>query len=198
MNNKKLGEIPSAQERPGQPHNWLPQGDAIFINPPVKADLPQGEDWRRDLGDEMLQKLLFGLAQFPLMIKQPPYIEAPFNHVLVDIMETVTVLAGATSNILSYTVPVKQTGAIVEYGQDISLLVPGIPDWTKIKWFFRVNNAPLQFFNGFTGQRGTIYWPRKCTIYLKTGQTITIAAQNTDVLPYNITAAVRGWQYFNL
>ena len=191
-----LGDLESQQTH--RTDHGIPSGDDIFITPPPHADLPADQEFLRELGKENIYNLLRNLAKMNIWTRKAPYLEPPYNHVPVDIMETKTIAAGATATVLTYTAPVRQIGIIDSYSQEAIITPPGIGlvAWADLLWSFKINNAPMEYFNGFAGQRGKVYWPRKATFYLNEGQEFSISVQNNAALnSYDVTAAVRGWQY---
>ena len=202
---KRLGDL-LPPEKISEGSKRLREAPSPFFPSKKKADIPPGFEWVLGLLDTFFLKLR------RIVIKSsPPYWQSPpFEHIDIDMQAMVTIppLPGVnTATILTITVPIHQTVVIRLYGQDIEATVPPTPAtaWADIQWTFIkggvvaagaiVGGFPLQYFDAFVGQRGSLINLRPTAIVIDGPGTFAITATNIGVVSYDVTASIIGHQY---
>lgn len=180
----------------------LPSGTPPVPSPffPGKKEtkLPPEQEWLRPFLKEMAIDMAAKTARMIRRSILPLYQFPPFKHTVIDMFEHALVNAGATEVVvLTLTIPQNIMARIRFYGQDITAVVPPLPgtEWLDIEWTFRVNGAPLEYYDRFLGQRGAQIWPAETTIILDGADVFEIVATNTSANNYFCWALIRGWQW---
>jgi hypothetical protein len=174
---------------PGQPQKLTP-----YVPPKVPVKLPKELDWVPGASDAILEKIV-GLK---IKIVEPYHYFPPFYHTPIDMLEHVQLAAGAVGTVISLRIPQDSMARIRFYGQDITPVVAPLPgtEWLEVEWTFRVNGAPLNYYDRFLGQRGALIWPAETTIVLDGSDLFEVVARNTAAATaYYCWASIRGWQW---
>lgn len=148
--------------------------------------------------DGVLDRFFTILRRTTLKAVQPFWQYPPFEHIDVDIQARVTIAVGATSTLVTFTVPQHQYAVVRMYGQDIEATPPGVTPgtcWDDIAWTFKVGGFPLQYFDAFTGERGSLINMRPTAIVVKGPETFLISVKNNGAISYDVTASIIGHQY---
>ncbi len=188
----KLGDMPSV-EKITEGSKRLFKAPGPYFPSDRKIEVPSGFEWVIGLMDTFLDRL----KRTVFKASAPYYQYPPFEHIDIDAQAMVTIVAAATTTILTVTVPQHQTAVIRLYGQDIEATVPPTlaTAWNDIKWTFKRGKFALQYYDGFIGQRGSMINPRSTAITLQGPETFTISAENIGAVSYDVTASIIGHQY---
>ncbi len=193
MVNEKLGDL--------LPREKITQGSARRQDPlspyfgkDKAPEIPDGCKWV----DGLMERFFAQLRRTTLKATQPFWQYPPFEHTDIDMQARVTIAVGATQTLVTFTVPQHQYAVVRMYGQDIEATPPGVTPgtcWNDIAWTFKVGGFPLQYFDAFTGERGSLINMRQSAIVVKGPETFLISAKNNGAISYDVTASIIGHQY---
>lgn len=193
MSNGKFGDLPF-QEKITEGSKRAKAALSPFFPTGESPEIPTEFQWV----DGVLDRFFTILRRTPLKAVQPLWQYPPFEHIDIDVQTRVTVAVAATGTILTITIPQHQYAVIRMYGHDIEATPPGITPgtcWDDIKWTFKVGGFPLQYFDAFTGERGSLINMRPTAIAIKGPETFVISAENIGAISYDVTASIIGHQY---
>jgi len=140
--------------------------------------------------DDLVKKLHDGE---PWGVIRPEWLDPPLTAKIVDARNEGTVLAAGALNVelLRFQVPDRYVGNFIDFGHALSN--PAL--FGTVTWVINVNEAPEEFYNGFTRQIGEYIRPTRfpSPIKVKFNNVITVTASNPGVLAVTAFARIRGW-----